>query len=83
MSSRSLRCVLAGSLITAFLSLGGPAAGEASAFFAMPEAPSVWVRAWQWLTAQIAEAEEEGAAPAVPAVEAERGDAGWILDPNG
>lgn len=82
MSSRSLRCVLAGSLITAFLSLGGPAAVEASDLPALSSPPSFWVLAWEWLTAQIPRA-EEGAEPSAPAAEAERSDAGWILDPNG
>jgi hypothetical protein len=83
MSSQSLRRVLAGSLILAFLFLGGPAAGEASDFFAMSGAPSFWARAWQWLAAQIPLVEEEGAAPVTPAAESEKGDAGWTLDPNG
>lgn len=80
--SQSLRRVLAGTLLTAFLSLGGPAAAEASAFFARPEAGSFWACAWQWLTAQIFQVEEESA-PAAAAVESDRSDAGWILDPNG
>ena len=84
MSSRSLRGVLAGSMVTAFLSLGGPVSGEA-ARFQVPDAPSLWGRAWQWITAQIAPAEEETAVPAPPeaAAEGDRIDAGWILDPNG
>jgi hypothetical protein len=54
MSSQSLRRVLAGTLVTVFLSLGG---------------------AWQWLTAWIAPADEEPAAPV--------SDAGWVIDPDG
>jgi hypothetical protein len=82
MSSQSLRRVLAGTLVTAFLSLGGPAAGEASGFLARPEPLSFWACAWQWLMAQISQAEEERV-PAPAAVESDRNDAGWILDPNG
>jgi hypothetical protein len=80
--SQSLRRVLAGTLLTAFLSLGGPAAAEASAFFVRPGAESLWAYAWQWLTAQIFQVEEERV-PATAAVESDRNDAGWILDPNG
>ena len=82
MSSQSLRRVLAGTLLTAFLSLGGPAAAEATAFFAQPAAESFWACAWQWLTARIFQMEDERA-PAIAAVESDRSDAGWILDPNG
>ena len=60
MSSRSLRRVLAGSLVTAFLSLDHP----------------VLALAWQWLTEQMAPADEK------PAAE-RSSDAGWTLDPDG
>lgn len=82
MSSQSLRRVLAGTLLTAFLSLGGPAAAEASAFWAWPGAGSFWAGAWQWLTAQIFQAADEEV-PVVTAAGSDRSDAGWILDPNG
>jgi len=85
MSSTSLRGVLAGSLVTAFLSLGNPASGEA--------ASSWWGCAWQWIAAQLSAAQpsstspaaEEPTAPAPPEAVAGESqyDAGWILDPNG
>ena len=80
MSSQTLRHVLAGTLLTAFLSLGGPAPAEASVFWTEPEGGSFWACAWQWLTAQIFQVEEE---PAATAAGSDRSDAGWILDPNG
>ena len=87
MSSRSLRRVLAGSLVTAFLTLGSPVSGEAAELFASPDVSSFWVRAWQWLTEQIsqAEPEQEHAAFAATEAPAERdaSDAAWTLDPNG
>jgi hypothetical protein len=85
MSSRSLRRVLAGSLVAAFLSLSGPVSGEAADLLEVPDAPSAWLLAWQWLTDQILPAEEgEPDAAASAEVAAESGsDAGWVLDPNG
>ncbi len=85
MSSRSLRGFLAGSLVTAFLSLGGPVSGEAAALSGIPDAASLWGRAWQWLAEQIASAAEEPAAqaPPEPTAEGDRIDAGWTLDPDG
>jgi len=82
MSPRSLRRVLVGSLVTAFLSLGGPLSAEAADFLEMPDVSSLWVRACEWLMAQISPAEEAPAA-APPAEAAAERDAGWMLDPNG
>jgi len=83
-SSRSLRGVLAGSVVTAFLSLGDPASGVA--------APSWWDCAWQWIAAQLSSVEPSSASPAAePAAPAppegvageSQPDAGWTLDPDG
>lgn len=82
MSSRSLRRVLVGSLVTAFLSLGGPVSGEAADVLEMPDVSSLWVRTCEWLMAQISPVEEEPAAAPSPEAAADR-DAGWMLDPNG
>lgn len=69
MSSRTLRRVLAGTLVAASLSLGGPASGEAAGFVVAAEESSLWAVAWQWLTEQI--------------LAGSRPDAGWIIDPDG
>jgi hypothetical protein len=50
MSSRSLRRVLAGFLVTLCLFLVGPVTGEAADFPEIQEAPSLWLQTWQWLT---------------------------------
>lgn len=81
MSSRSLRRVLVGSLVMAFLSLG-PVSGEATDFLEMPEVSSLWVRACEWVMAQISPVEEASAAAPPAEASADR-DAGWMLDPNG
>lgn len=84
MSSRSLRRVLAGSLVTTFLVLSCPVSGEAADLFESHEAASLWVQAWQWLMAQISPAQEETDSAASEEAAAERdSDAGWMLDPNG
>lgn len=73
MTSRSLRRVLAGTLVTAFLSVEGPVPGVAAGFSAAPAAPAVLVLAWQWLAAQIFLLEESAGSS----------DAGWVIDPDG
>jgi len=83
MSSRSLRGILAGILITSFLSLVGPIPGEAAGFRDEPAAPSLWVRAWQWLAEQIAPAETVASALTEATTGQDRSDAGWIMDPDG
>ena len=83
MSSRTLRRVLAGTLVAASLSLGGPVSGEAAGFFATAEEPSLWVLAWQGLTEQILEEPVGAAEPATAGLAESRGDAGWIIDPDG
>lgn len=89
MSSRSFRRVLVGSLVTAFLILGGPVSGEAADLFESPDVSSFWARAWQWLTEQISQAEQERAAftaasgAAEAPAERDGSDAAWTLDPNG
>jgi hypothetical protein len=83
MSSRTLRRVLAGILVAASLSLGGPVSGEAAGFFATAEEPSFWALAWQWLTEQIVEEPAESVQPATAGLAESRGDAGWIIDPDG
>lgn len=85
MSSRSLRRVLAGSLVTAFFSLSTPVSTEAQDVLPLPEAPSFWLQACQWLTAWISPVVEEssGAAASAEAAAESRSDAGWMLDPDG
>jgi len=84
MSSRSLRRVLAGSLVTAFLALSGPISAEAADLFESSEAASLWVQACQWLMAQISPVDEKPAAvSSETTAEEDDSDAGWTLDPNG
>lgn len=84
MSSRSLRRVLAGSLVAAFLSLGGPVAAKAADLSERSEASPLWVQAWQWLTEQMSLTEEQpGAAAPAESPAGSNSDAGWTLDPDG
>ena len=79
----SLRRVLAGSLVTAFLTLGSPVSGQAAHLFASPDVSSFWALAWQWLVAQISPAEEAAAATSAKDAAVSGSDAGWTLDPDG
>ena len=81
MSSRTFRCILAGTLVISFLSLAGPLPVEA-ADSEDPAAPAALVLAWQWLTAQIFPADETAGSAAV-APDQSATDAGWVIDPDG
>jgi hypothetical protein len=81
MSSRSLRRVLAVTLVAASLSLGGPVLGEAAGSSASSEGASLWSLAWQWLAEAVLSQPVDPAAT-TEMVE-ERKDAGWIIDPDG
>ncbi len=84
MSSRSFRRVLAGLLVTSFLSLTSPVSAKAVDLPALPDVPSLWAHAWQWLTEQMAAAGGgTDAAASAEVLEESKSDAGWTIDPNG
>ena len=83
MSSQFFRRVLAGLLVTSFLSLTSPVSAKAVDLPELPDASSLWAHAWQWLTEQMAAGEETDAAASTEVLEESKSDAGWTIDPNG
>ena len=83
MSSRTLRRVLAVTLVAASLSLTAPVSAEAADLFTSPEEPSFWALAWQWLTEQMAETTDSALPLGAAEADDHRTDAGWIIDPDG
>lgn len=82
MSSQFFRRVLAGALVTSFLSLAGPLPSEAADAGA-PAAPEELVLAWEWLMELVFPGGESSGSSTAAAADHETSDAGWVIDPDG